>query len=102
MMLLTMTLFLFLSDQRVATIQILLDKGILDLRNTLFQLPVCVHSGGNIVLVVQVTDGSHCFLLILLGRIKVKGSWRRPAGWRRGKSKLDHVYLQNTCADQKY
>lgn len=100
MMLLTMTLFLFLGDQRVATIQILLDKGILDLRNTLFQLPVCVHGcdNNNSTSVVQVTDGSHCFLLIfLLGRIKVE-SWRRPAEWRRGKSKLDHVYLQDTCA----
>lgn len=100
MMLLTMTLFLFLGDQRVATIQIFLDKGILDLRNTLFQLPVCVHCcDGNNNIVVQVTDGSHCFLLtFLLGRIKVGRKLEKIPGWRRGKSKLDHVYLQDTCA----
>jgi len=47
MILLTMTLFLFLGDQGTATIQILLNKGILNLRNTLFQLPICVHSRYN-------------------------------------------------------
>jgi len=87
MMLLTMTLFLFLGDQGTATIQILLNKGILNLRNTLFQLPICVHGCDNDSVLVQVTTyGSHCFLSILLaGPDKVEGSWKRPAGWRRQK-----------------
>lgn len=32
----TMTLFLFLVDQRIAAVEILLDEGVLDLRNALF------------------------------------------------------------------
>lgn len=31
-----MTLFLFLVDQRVAAVEILLDEGVLNLRNALF------------------------------------------------------------------
>lgn len=35
-----MALFLFLGNQGIAAVQILLDEGILNLRDTLFQFPV--------------------------------------------------------------
>lgn len=39
----TMTLLPFLVDQRVAAFEILLDEGILNLRDSLFQLPFIIH-----------------------------------------------------------
>lgn len=38
-----MTLLPFLVDQRVAAFEILLDEGILNLRDSLFQLPFIIH-----------------------------------------------------------
>lgn len=39
-----MALFLFLGNQGIAAVQVLLDEGILDLRDTLFQFPVDIRS----------------------------------------------------------
>ena len=39
----TVPLFLFLGDQRITTVDILLDKWILDLRNPLFSFPFVIH-----------------------------------------------------------
>ena len=39
-----MALFLFVENQGIAAAQVLLDEGIFDLRDTLFQLPVDIRS----------------------------------------------------------